>query len=518
METKRNNNYIPKAKNDAEIGGRIPPRDIDVEQAVLGALMLEKDAYSVVCDLLKPESFYDPTNSMVYAAIQQLGAAQKPIDMLTVTEQLRLDGNLEKIGGPVVVSELTSRVLSGANVEYHARIVAQKYLARELISFSSDISSKAFDEVNDVDDLLQEAEGRLFEISQRNVKKDVTQINPVIEQAIKQIQSAAYRASGLSGLESGFHELDKLTSGWQNSDLIIIAARPAMGKTAFVLSMAKNMAVNYEIPVAIFSLEMSNVQLVNRLISNVCELGGEKIKSGQLSPMEWDQLMSRVKELQDARLYIDDTPSLSILELRTKARRLVREHQVRFIIIDYLQLMNATGMKFGSREQEVSMISRSLKQLAKELDIPIVALSQLNRSVETRGKDGDRDSKRPQLSDLRESGAIEQDADIVCFIHRPEYYLRSDTDMEGRNIRGLAEFIVAKHRSGRVDDVKMRFRKEFARFENWEEGPMMSAVSVGSKMNASGPDGDMPLTPGAASFSGGTADFLGPSSDDPTPF
>ncbi len=518
METKRNNNYIPKAKNEAEIGGRIPPRDIDVEQAVLGALMLEKDAYSVVCDLLKPESFYDPTNSMVYAAIQQLGAAQKPIDMLTVTEQLRLDGNLEKIGGPVVVSELTSRVLSGANVEYHARIVAQKYLARELISFSSDISSKAFDEVNDVDDLLQEAEGRLFEISQRNVKKDVTQINPVIEQAIKQIQAAANRASGLSGLESGFHELDKLTSGWQNSDLIIIAARPAMGKTAFVLSMAKNMAVNYEIPVAIFSLEMSNVQLVNRLISNVCELGGEKIKSGQLSPMEWDQLMSRVKELQDARLYIDDTPSLSILELRTKARRLVREHQVRFIIIDYLQLMNATGMKFGSREQEVSIISRSLKQLAKELDIPIVALSQLNRSVETRGKDGDRDSKRPQLSDLRESGAIEQDADIVCFIHRPEYYLRSDTDMEGRNIRGLAEFIVAKHRSGRVDDVKMRFRKEFARFENWEEGPMVSAVSVGSKMNASGPDGDMPLTPGAASFSGGTADFLGPSSDEPTPF
>ncbi|WP_304962449.1 replicative DNA helicase [Paramuribaculum intestinale] len=516
METKSSNNYTPRAKNDADLGGRVPPRDLDVEQAVLGALMLEKDAYSVVCDLLKPESFYDPVNSMVYAAIQQLGAAQKPIDMLTVTEQLRLDGNLEKIGGPVVVSELTSRVLSGANVEYHARIVAQKYLARELISFSSDISTKAFDEVHDVDDLLQEAEGRLFEISQRNVKKDVTQINPVIEQAIKQIQAAANRASGLSGLESGFHELDKLTSGWQSSDLIIIAARPAMGKTAFVLSMAKNMAVNYEIPVAIFSLEMSNVQLVNRLISNVCELGGEKIKSGQLSPMEWDQLMSRVKELQDARLYIDDTPSLSILELRTKARRLVREHQVRFIIIDYLQLMNATGMKFGSREQEVSMISRSLKQLAKELDIPIVALSQLNRSVETRGKDGDRDSKRPQLSDLRESGAIEQDADIVCFIHRPEYYLRSDTDMEGRNIRGLAEFIVAKHRSGRVDDVKMRFRKEFARFENWEDGPMVSAVSVGSKMNASGDDGGMSSSAGAT-FSGGSADFLG-ATDEPTPF
>ena len=528
METKRSNNYTPRAKNDADLGGRVPPRDLDVEQAVLGALMLEKDAYSVVCDLLKPESFYDPVNSMVYAAIQQLGAAQKPIDMLTVTEQLRLDGNLEKIGGPVVVSELTSRVLSGANVEYHARIVAQKYLARELISFSSDISTKAFDEVHDVDDLLQEAEGRLFEISQRNVKKDVTQINPVIEQAIKQIQAAANRASGLSGLESGFHELDKLTSGWQSSDLIIIAARPAMGKTAFVLSMAKNMAVNYEIPVAIFSLEMSNVQLVNRLISNVCELGGEKIKSGQLSPMEWDQLMSRVKELQDARLYIDDTPSLSILELRTKARRLVREHQVRFIIIDYLQLMNATGMKFGSREQEVSMISRSLKQLAKELDIPIVALSQLNRSVETRGKDGDRDSKRPQLSDLRESGAIEQDADIVCFIHRPEYYTKSSEDAEGNDIRGLAQLIVAKHRSGAVGDVKLRFVSKYAKFENWEQGYNVlqetlseTPLKLGSKMNNAQLDSPMPPSPfslGSPLQSGGMPDIMPGPGDADIPF
>ena len=276
---------------------------------------------------------------------------------------------LEEVGGPAFVSALTMRVASAANVEYHARIVAQKYLARELITFAAEIEKKAFDESNDVDDLLQEAEGRLFEISQRNVKKDVTQIDPVIGQAITQIQSAANRASGLSGLESGFHELDKLTSGWQNSDLIIIAARPAMGKTAFVLSMAKNMAVNYNIPVAVFSLEMSNLQLVNRLISNVCELEGEKIKSGQLSQTEWDQLMARIKHLYGASLYIDDTPSLSIFELRTKARRLVREHDVKFIIIDYLQLMNASGMRFGSREQEVSMISRSLKQLAKELNI-----------------------------------------------------------------------------------------------------------------------------------------------------
>lgn len=415
-----------------DYGGRQLPRDKDLEEAVLGALMLEKDAYTMVCDILKVESFYEPANQKIYSAIQSLGASQQPIDMLTVTEQLRLDGTLDEVGGPVFISELTSRVASGAHVDYHARIVAQKYLARELITFASDIERKAFDESNDVDDLMQEAEGKLFEISQRNVKKDVTQIDPVIGQAIEQIQSAANRASGLSGLETGFHKLDELTSGWQNSDLIIIAARPAMGKTAFVLSMAKNMAVNYNTPVAIFSLEMSNLQLVNRLVSNVCELPSEKIKSGQLSPMEWDQLMARIKHLYGAPLFIDDTPSLSIFELRTKARRLVREHNVKIIIIDYLQLMNASGMKFGSREQEVSMISRSLKQLAKELNIPIIALSQLNRSVESRGEG--KDGKRPQLSDLRESGAIEQDADIVCFIHRPEYYLRSSTDGTEREI------------------------------------------------------------------------------------
>ncbi|MBO4945172.1 MAG: replicative DNA helicase [Muribaculaceae bacterium] len=478
-----------------EFGGRTQPADTELEEAVLGALMLEKDAYTTICDILKPECFYEPANRKIYEAIQHLGASQRPIDMLTVTEQLRADGTLNEVGGPAFVSGLTMRVASGANVEYHARIVAQKYLARELISFSAEIQKKAFDQSNDVDDLMQEAEGRLFEISQRNVKKDVTQIDPVIGQAIEQIQAAANRATGLSGLESGFYELDKLTSGWQRSDLIIIAARPAMGKTAFVLSMAKNMAVNYNHSVAIFSLEMSNLQLVNRLISNVCELESEKIKSGQLQTVEWDQLMARIKDLYGAHLYIDDTPSLSIFELRTKARRLVREHNVDIIIIDYLQLMNASGMKFGSREQEVSMISRSLKQLAKELNIPIIALSQLNRSVENRGDS--KEGKRPQLSDLRESGAIEQDADIVCFIHRPEYYLRSDTDASGNDIRGLAEFIVAKHRSGRVDDVKMRFRAKYARFENWDDEPMASTGSVSSSIL--------------------TSDFSGAGMNDPTP-
>lgn len=499
------------ASPNLDMIGRIPPRDKEIEQAVLGALMLERDAYTIVCDILKPESFYEPEHQKIYTAIQSLGAAQKPIDMLTVTEQLRQNGDLVAAGGPVYVTELTSRVASGANVEFHARIVAQKFLARELINFASRIENQAFDESNDVDDLLQEAEGRLFEISQRNVKKDVTQIDPVIKQAIDQIQAAANRTSGLSGLETGYHDLDKLTSGWQNSDLIIIAARPAMGKTAFVLSMAKNMAVNYNTPVAIFSLEMSNLQLVNRLISNACELEGEKIKSGRLSDGEWDTLMTRVRSLYSAPLYIDDTPSLSIFELRTKARRLVREHQVKLIIIDYLQLMNASGMKYGSREQEVSMISRSLKQLAKELNIPIIALSQLNRSVEQRGSDAT--DKRPQLSDLRESGAIEQDADIVCFIHRPEYYLHSDTDAEGKDIRGKALFIVAKHRSGSVDDINLRFRNKYARFENWTEDTRTGFGTVGSKLNAA----DNNPVPVTDPF-GGTGNPVIPTATDEVPF
>ena len=341
------------ASNIGDIDGRKAPRDTVFEAAVLGALMLEKDAYTTVCDILKPEGFYEPNYQKIYEAIQALGVSQRPIDVLSVTQQLRLNGTLDEVGGPVAVVNLSTTVNSAANVEYHARIVAQKYLARELIAFTSNIQSKAFDESNDVDDLLQEAEGRLFEISQRNVKRDVVQIDPVVDQALKQIEAAANRSSGLSGLETGFHELDKLT--------------------AFVLSMAKNMAVNYNIPVAIFSLEMSNIQLVNRLISNVCEIEGGKIKSGNLDSLEWEKLSSRSKQLNGVPLYIDDTASLSVFELRTKARRLVREHNVKIIIIDYLQLMNASGMKFGSREQEVSMISRSVKQLAKELNYSAVA-------------------------------------------------------------------------------------------------------------------------------------------------
>ena len=322
--------------------GKTQPQDVAIEEAVLGALMLEKGAFSVVSDILKPECFYEHRNQLIYQAIVSLGVKQRPIDMLTVTDQLRLDGNLDEAGGAIRISDLTGRVSSAANIEYHARIVVQKYLARELISFSSNVSTKAFDDTIDVYDLMQEAEGKLFELSKNTLKREAVQIDGIITDAINKIQEASNRKSGLSGLRTGYTELDKVTSGWQNSDLIIIAARPAMGKTALVLSMAKNMAVDYNIPVAVFSLEMSNIQLVNRLISNVCEIKGEQIKSGQLSIQEWDVLMSRVKQLYSAPIYVDDTPSLSIFELRTKARRLVREHGVQMIIIDYLQLMNAT--------------------------------------------------------------------------------------------------------------------------------------------------------------------------------
>ena len=503
-EQKRNTRNTKSAKvqpvNDY---GRIQPQAPELEEAVLGALMIEKDAYSLVSEILRPESFYEHRHQLIYSAITDLAVNQKPVDILTVKEQLSKRGELEEVGGPFYITQLSSKVASSAHIEYHARIIAQKSLARELITFTSNIQSKAFDETLDVDDLMQEAEGKLFEISQQNMKKDYTQINPVIDEAYKLIQKAAARTDGLSGLESGFTKLDKMTSGWQNSDLIIIAARPAMGKTAFVLSMAKNMAVNFNTPVALFSLEMSNVQLVNRLIVNVCEIPGEKIKSGRLESYEWEQLDFKIKELYDAPIFVDDTPSLSVFELRTKARRLVREHGIKCIIIDYLQLMNASGMNFGSREQEVSTISRSLKGLAKELNIPIIALSQLNRGVEARqGVEG----KRPQLADLRESGAIEQDADMVCFIHRPEYYKITE-DERGNSLIGLAEIIIAKHRNGAVGDVRLRFKSEFAKFMNVEEDIAVREFS--STMNGGDP---MPPIPSTG------ADFLSQGSSNEVPF
>lgn len=476
--------------------GKLPPQALELEDSVIGALMIEKEAYATVADLLSPESFYNDQNRYIYEAIRALAARDLPIDMLSVAEKLRNQGTLEEAGGTIRLSELTRRVASTAHLRYHAQIVAQKATARDLIAMAAKIEEEAYDETQDIEEVLQRAEAGVFEIGQRAQKREVTQIDPVIAIAIERMDNAALNESNISGIPSGFDALDKVTSGWQKSDLIVIAARPAMGKTAFVLSMAKNIALNYHHPVAIFSLEMSNVQLVNRLIMNVCEIEGDKIKTGRLSQDEHQRLNSKINELYGAPIYIDDTASLSVLELRSKARKLVREHQIELIIVDYLQLMNAQGMYFGSREQEISIISRNLKELAKELDLPIIALSQLNRGVESRsGNEG----KKPQLSDLRESGAIEQDADMVCFIHRPEYYHFYTDEKTGKDLRGLAEIIIAKHRSGATAEVFLRFRTELAKFQNEDtafDRDISSGVyssgnynTIHSSMNAMSADG-----------------------------
>lgn len=472
--------------------GKLPPQAQELEDSVLGALMIEKEAFGTVADLLRPEVFYKDQNRLVFEAIRELAVNDLPIDILSVGEKLKSKGTLEKAGGAVYLADLTRRVASTAHLHYHAEIIAKKATARDLISMAAQIEEKAFDETQDIDDLMQEAEAGIFEITQRSQKRSVTQVDSVIEEAFARMEKAAKNTGNISGIPSGFHALDKITSGWQTPDLIIIAARPAMGKTAFVLSMAKNIAVDRGIPTAIFSLEMSNVQLVNRLIMNVCELEGDKIKTGKMSKEDKLRLNTKINIMKGKPLYMDDTPSLSIYELRSKARKLVNEHGVKLIIIDYLQLMNAQGSSFGSREQEVSIISRGLKGLAKELDIPIIALSQLNRGVEARtGIEG----KTPQLSDLRESGAIEQDADMVCFIHRPEYYRIFNDEKSGKDLRGLAQIIVAKHRNGATDSIWLRFRGKYAKFQNEDDafdsneldGPMLpdsGAVTISSSMNS----------------------------------
>lgn len=446
------------------------PQAIEVEKAVLGALMIDKYAYAVVCELLHPESFYDKRHQLVYAAIRDLVVKEKPVDIFTVTEKLAKNGALDEVGGPDYVAELSGRVATSANIETHANIVAQKHLVRQLVQFGHNVETKAYDDTTDVDDLIHESEGLLIELSQRYKKKDYTQVNPVIARAIKNIQDAAANADGITGVASGYYKLDKITSGWQPSDLIIIAGRPAMGKTSFALSMALNIATQRKEPIGFFSLEMSNEQLASRLISNACEIDGSKILSRQLLPDEWDRLDKRVNIILDTPLYLDDTPGLSIYDLQAKARRMVRENGVKIIMVDYLQMLNANGMRFSNKQEEVSKITECLKNLAKELNIPVVALSQLNRGVENReGLEG----KRPRLSDLRESGAIEQFADVVIFVHRPEYY-RIYTDDNGQDLHGMAQIIIAKHRKGATGDVLLTFRGEYTRFENPEDNTFRS--------------------------------------------
>lgn len=458
--------------------GHMPPQAVDIEKVVLGALMIDTDAFSVVSELLSPDTFYEPRHQKIYNAIRTLNFNEQPVDMMTVCEELKHEGSYDEVGAPTYIVDLTQLVASSANIEFHARILAQKYVARQLISYASNVETKAFDEAQDIDELMQEAEGSLFELSQRNMRQDYVQIAPVVLQARELIQKAYNNTGGITGVPTGYAEFDKITSGWQASDLIIIAGRPAMGKTSFALSLAKNIAIDNHDPVAFFSLEMNNVQLVNRIISNVCSISGSKILTGQLDESDWANLDKNIDKMKEAPLYVDDTPGLSVFELRTKARRLVREKGVKVIMIDYLQLMNANGMKFNSRQEEVSTISRSLKGLAKELDIPIIALSQLSRAVEQRpGEEG----KRPQLSDLRESGAIEQDADMVLFVHRPEYY-HIYADANGNDLRGMAQICIAKHRKGATKDVILKFQGEYTRFANPDEGgDVMESFSGGTR-------------------------------------
>ncbi|MDG1528315.1 MAG: replicative DNA helicase [Polaribacter sp.] len=476
--------FVPGKKIDKTkiIGlekGKIPPQALDLEIAVLGAMMIDKKGIDDVIDILHSDVFYDKKHQEIYAAIYTLFQNSEPTDLLTVSQQLRKDGKLELVGGDFYLINLTQKVASSAHIEYHARIILQKYIQRKLISISSDIIETAYDETVDVFDLLDVAEGKLFEVTQGNLKKGSEDAGDLVKQALKKIQDISNQ-EGMSGLETGFSKLDALTSGWQPSDLIIIAARPGMGKTAFVISMAKNMAIDFGHPVALFSLEMSSVQLITRMISSETGLTSEKLRKGNLEAHEWEQLNVKVKKLSDAPIFIDDTPSLSIFDLRAKARRLVSQHGVKIIVVDYLQLMTAggsAGKGGGNREQEISTISRNLKALAKELAVPVIALSQLSRAVETRGG-----SKRPLLSDLRESGAIEQDADIVSFIFRPEYYGVTEWDDDDHTpCEGQGEFIVAKHRNGGLENIRLKFTGHLAKFSDLEEG---FSSEFQSKMNS----------------------------------
>lgn len=457
--------------------GKIPPQALELEEAVLGAMMIDKKGVDDVIDILHPEAFYKEAHQLIYEAIFVLFQNSEPTDLLTVANQLRKTNNLESVGGDFYLVRLTQKVASSAHIEFHARIILQKYIQRKLISISSEIIEEAYDETVDVFDLLDDAETKLFEVTQGNLKKGSETSEGLVALAIKKIQEISNK-QGMSGAATGFTRLDELTSGWQPSDLVILAARPGMGKTAFVMSMAKNMAIDFDQPVAIFSLEMSSVQLITRMISSETGISSGKLRKGNLEPHEWEQLNVKVKNLTKAPIFIDDSPSLSIFDLRAKARRLASQHGIKIIIIDYLQLMTAgTSQKGGgNREQEISTISRNLKALAKELNIPVVALSQLSRAVETRGG-----SKRPLLSDLRESGAIEQDADIVSFIYRPEYYGLTEWDDEERTpCEGQAEFIVAKHRNGGLDNIRLKFTAHLAQFSNLDDG---IASEFHSKMN-----------------------------------
>ncbi len=474
--TNLNKDRKQKRRSSLDLGtmvyGKVPPQAKDLEEAVLGAIMLEKTAFDTVVEILKPECFYVEAHQRIFSAMQSLSNKSQPIDILTVVEELRSREELEMVGGPYYVTKLTNAVVSAANIGAHARIILQKFIQRELIRISGEIIGDAYEDSTDVFDLLDDAESKLFEITNNHLRKEYSSIDNILVNTIKRIEDLRQRNEDVTGVPSGFSGLDRVTYGWQNTDLIILAARPAVGKTAFALNLARNavMHASKPTPVALFSLEMSAGQLVQRILSAESEIWLEKIARGKMEEHEMKQLYARgIQRLSQAPLYIDDTPALNIFELRAKSRRLKNKHNIGLIIIDYLQLMSGTGENRNSnREQEISNISRNLKSLAKELNVPIIALSQLSRAVEQRGaKEG---SRIPQLSDLRESGAIEQDADMVMFLYRPEYY-DINSNAEGENIKGLTEVKIAKHRNGSLETIKLKALLHIQKFTNWNEDP-----------------------------------------------
>ncbi len=445
-----------------EQAGRVPPQAVDVEQSVLGAMLIEREAIPRAIEILPADAFYDGRHQRIYAAMQALFERGNPVDLVTLTEELKRRGDYEQIGG-YYLSELTTRVASAANVEYHARIIAEKSLLRKLIGTMTGVVGQAYDPTTDAFDLLDNAEREIFQISESQLRKGAVPMRDVVRATFEQLHNLHGRAGGITGVPSGFTQLDALTGGWQPSDLIIIAARPSMGKTAMSLAMMRNAALHPEkpAPVAYFSLEMSAGQLAQRLLTSEARVDAQAARTGRLHDDDWPKLARAAGRLAEAPIFIDDTPGLGILELRAKCRRLKAEHNIGLVIVDYLQLMHGTVQsKSGNREQEIAQISRSLKGLAKELSVPVIALSQLSRAVETRGGD-----KRPQLSDLRESGSIEQDADVVGFIYRAERY-GITVDENGNSTEGLAEIIIGKQRNGPIGHVKLAFVNQFARFEN----------------------------------------------------
>src|SRR5690349_19561544 len=464
--TNLNKDRKARRKNSVDLStmvyGKVPPQAKDLEEAVLGAIMLEKTAFDVAVEILKPECFYVDAHQRIYRAMQNLAQQSMPIDMLTVVEQLKKTEELEAVGGAYYITKLTNAVVSTANIEAHARIILQKFIQRELIRISGEIIGDAYEDSADVFDLLDDAEAKLFEITNNHMKKNFDSIDTVLVQTVQRIEDMRHRTEDITGVPSGFPSLDKVTYGWQNSDLIILAARPAVGKTAFALNLARNAALNpiRQTPIVFFSLEMSSAQLVQRILSAESEIWLEKISRGKMEDYEMKQLYAKgIQRLAQAPIFIDDTAALNVFELRAKCRRLKNKHNVGLIIIDYLQLMSGTGDRNSNREQEISRISRDLKGLAKELQVPIIALSQLSREVEKR-KEG---NKIPQLSDLRESGAIEQDADMVMFLYRPEYYDITANE-HGESNKGETHVRIAKHRNGSLENIKLKAMLHIQKF------------------------------------------------------